>query len=156
MTTKVTTDEMGNTVPIKPVSMYDSTGNAVDVNGVSVVHLFDAEVIAASGVATSAAIDLASFTPSGTFSIQIHITGDGTFKFQVLLSNNANTLGVGDYMLAHDYPLIEENLTKTSGPDSNGKIILPCYPEVAEFMKIRITETGTSDGGTISAWLTIV
>ena len=105
------------------------------------------EEISASGVYTSDSIDLTSIVPSsGYFSVQVEVTGDGTCKIEYLLSND----GI-DYISPSTATEIATGLTKTT--NTSGKDIYSFSPMLSKFMKIAITETGTSDSVTVSLTL---
>jgi hypothetical protein len=113
--------------------------------------LFSAEAITASGSATSEAIDLRLHAPNGIFSIQYAVTGDGTAKFEYKLCSTEN----GDYIEPSTASDIASSIVKTSGPGSDGKDIVSFTPELAPFMKIVVTETGTAQAIAVSLWLNI-
>lgn len=105
--------------------------------------LFNAQSIAASGTASSVAIDLNNFKPAGFFSIQVTLTGSGTGKFEYELSNDGVTYltpsSAVDIVTAH-----------TVGND-----IYSFSPELARYMKIKITETGGADPIVVTVVLAI-
>lgn len=104
----------------------------------------DAVTVAASGTNTSTAVDFGAidrkWQPDGYFSIQVVLTGDGTAKFEYLISNDGTNFiepsSASDIATGH---------TKTSGPGSDGIDIYEFSPEPCRYMKIRVTETGTSN-----------
>lgn len=116
-----------------------------------VIPIFAGQEIAASGSSTSAKIDLAAFPIQGYFSLQFIVTGDGTCKFEYLTSND----GV-DYVDPSGASDIASSQTKTSGSGSDGKDQVSFSPLVTRYMKIKCTETGTSDSVTVSAHLAIL
>ena len=100
--------------------------------------IFDAVAIAKSGSSLSRVIDLTGV--DGYFSIQATITGDGSAKFELLLSND----GV-DFIEPTSATDIATGHTKTSGPGGDGKDIYRVLPPmVARFAKIRTTEAGVN------------
>jgi len=110
--------------------------------------IFDSETITAGADSTTSAIDLNKWRPEGYFSIQVVLTGAGTAKIEYLLSNDGTnylepSTGV-DIVLAH---------TATSGPGADGDDIYVFEPEVARYLKIKITETG---GASIIATVTLL
>jgi hypothetical protein len=108
---------------------------------VNVQTIIDAETIVASGSYETSAIDLGNI--NGTMSLQYAITGDGTLKITYTVSND----GV-NYVLPTGGADIAANLTKSSG--TSGKDIIAFTPPLAKFLKIKATETGTSNSATIT------
>ena len=98
--------------------------------------IFDTVTVAAAADSTSSAIDLNKYRPEGFFSLQVTLTGTGTAKIEYLLSNN----GV-DYMKPSSGEDIVTAHTVASGPGADGKDIYVFEPEVARFLKIKVTET---------------
>jgi len=113
-----------------------------------VVKVFDAVTIAANGNKESDAIDFTYYRPNGYFSLQVAVTGDGTCKFEYLISNDdVNYL---DPSTATD---IASSITKTSG--TGGKDIYSFEPIPGQKMKIKCTETGTANSVTVTAHLLV-
>lgn len=106
-------------------------------------RLLSAESIAASGNATTEVIDLNGIVFNGAFSVQYLITGDGTAKIEYLLSNEAAATNMIEPSTATD---VGSALTKTTGPGSDGKDILPFEPECARWLQLKVTETGGANG----------
>lgn len=105
------------------------------------------EEVAASGTFTSSAIDLTSSVSAlGNLAIQVEVTGDGTAS----LTYTASIDGT-DYVSPTGATAIATGLTKTV--NTTGKDIYEFSPILAKFIKIVITETGTSDTVTINATL---
>ena len=105
------------------------------------------ETVLASGTFTSDAIDLTSSVSAlGNLAIQVEVTGDGTASLTYLASVNGD-----DYVSPTGASAIVTGLTKTT--NSNGKDIYEFSPILAKFIKIVITETGTSDSVIIDATL---
>ena len=94
-----------------------------------VAVVFSASALTQNTSLTSEAIDLNLYKPQGYFSAQVTTAGAGTVKVEYLLSNDGTTYttptGASDVVTAH-----------TAGTD-NYKI----EPMVAQYMKIKITET---------------
>jgi hypothetical protein len=118
---------------------------------ITTFKLFSAEAILASGSATSEAIDLRLHAPNGIFSIQYAVTGDGTVKFEY----NLGSTETGDFVEPSTASDIASSIVKTSGPGSDGKDIVSFTPELAPFMKIVVTETGTAEAVAVTLWLNI-
>ena len=102
-------------------------------NQLSVQVVFNAQVIAKNGSAESGPIDL-TYAGSNK-SLQIHQAGDGTGKYEYLLSND----GV-NFIVPEGGGTIVDGVTKTGGPGTDGKLIKPFTTGVAQAMKIRVTE----------------
>lgn len=119
---------------------------------ITVIKLFDAQSIAASGNSSNPGngIDLQRFAQNGFFSVQYLITGTGTAKIEYNLSNDGAT-----YIEPTSATDIGSSLTATTGPGSDGKDILSFSPELARFMKIKVTETGGAQAVVVTLWLAI-
>jgi hypothetical protein len=114
-----------------------------------VLTVFNAQEIAASGNASSNSIRIGDL--EGYFTLQYAVTGDGTCKFEYLLSNDGT-----NFIEPSDADDIITAQTKTSGPGSDGQDIYSFSPTPAKFMKIKCTETGGADTVTITAYLSMV
>jgi hypothetical protein len=112
------------------------------------IKIFDSEVLAASGTATSTAIDLGGIKADGFFSIQIESTGTGTLKTEYLLSNNDSAALAGTYLT----PGAASDITTTK---ASGNDIVSFAPIIGDKMKIKITEDGGAAAITVSAWICI-
>jgi hypothetical protein len=112
--------------------------------------IFDAQAIVKNTTVSSSAIDLNKTRPGGQFSIQLEITGDGTCTVDWVGSND----GV-DYVKPTTVTDIVAAFTKTSGPGSDGKDIYSFTPKLCRYMKIRITETVTTDDAVATITLAI-
>ena len=117
---------------------------------IKTTKVLDAETVAAGETATSTAIDLNGPELAGYFSLQVALTGDGTAKFEYQVSNNGT-----DYVEPTGATDIATGITKASGPGTNGKDIYSFSPVPANYIRIKVTETGTSNSVTVSAWLTV-
>ena len=117
------------------------------IGAIRVTKVIDAQTVAASGTYTSATIYLSQIFANGHFSLHVELTGDGTGKFEYQLSNNNSNFvtntGADDIVTAH---------TKTSGPGSDGIDIYDISPDLAAYMKIKVTETGGANNITVNAW----
>ena len=100
--------------------------------------IFDAETVTKNTTVTSSAIDLQKKRPGGQFSIQLEITGDGTVTVDWTGSNDGM-----DYVKPTTVTDIVAGFTKTSG--TGGKDIYSFSPKLCQYMKIRVTETVTTD-----------
>jgi len=111
-----------------------------------VIKVVDAQTIAAGGSYTSAAISLA--VDVGVYSLQFAVSGSGTAKFEYNITNDYTT-----YLEPSTAVDIASGITATSGPGSDGKDIVSFSPLPAASIKIVVTETGTTNTTTVSAWL---
>jgi hypothetical protein len=114
---------------------------------VEAIKIFDAEVIAASGSATSVAIPTKA-GKVGLNSLQLTLTGTGTAKVEVLCSidgtNFVDPSEVGDIL---------SSFTATSGVGSDGKEVVSIAIPACVAYKIKITETGASNSVTVTAYV---
>ena len=110
--------------------------------------IFDAQAVVKNTTVTSSAIDLQRKRPGGQFSIQLEITGDGTCTVDWVGSND----GV-DYVKPTTVTDIVAGFTKTSG--TGGKDIYSFSPKMCRYMKIRVTETVTTDDAVATITLAI-
>lgn len=119
---------------------------------IEVIKLFDAQSIAASGNSSqpAQAIDLQRYAANGFFSLQYLITGDGTAKIEYNLSNDGST-----WLEPSSATDIGSSLTKTTGPGADGKDILSFSPELARFLKIKVTETGGANAVVVTIHIAI-
>lgn len=117
---------------------------------IQVVSAFSAVTVAAGGSEESPVIDLNSLGIIGVFSLYVALTGSGTGKFEYMLNCGQATYiipsGADDIVTAH---------TVTDGPGSDGIDIFSFSPMIASAMKIKVTETGTSDSITVTAVLSM-
>jgi hypothetical protein len=112
--------------------------------------VFKAEAIAASGDATSGVVDMNQNQPAGYFSIYIELTGTGTAQVVYELSNDGvnylTPVSASDIVAAH---------TAASGAGANGKDLYSFTPELARYIRIKITETGGANPIVVTAVLAI-
>ncbi len=107
--------------------------------------LFDAEALAHDGIKTSGAIDLREIGQNRKFSVEYTTTGTGTTKIEYLV---CSTLG-GTYIAAGT----DIGATLAAGHD-----ILPFAsgePQLAPFLKIRITEDGGVNAVAVTLYLNV-
>ena len=112
---------------------------------ITAIKLFDAEALIASATKDSVAVDLREIAQNYNFSVEYTTTGTGTTKIEYLL---CSTRG-GTYIDAGT----DIGATLAAGHD-----ILPFAsgePELAPFMKIRITEDGTTNAVAVTLFLNI-
>lgn len=109
--------------------------------------VFDEETITAGNSSTSAAIELDFI--EGFFSVMYVITGDGTLKLEYELSHDNS-----NFVIPSDATEIATSLTKTSGTSGVDVVAFPTNePAVAPYMKIKATETGSSNSATLTLYL---
>jgi len=124
----------------------------MDTGVITTQKLFIGTSIAANTSLTlpdGAGIDLRRAAPNGVFSVYFKITGDGTAKVEYLLSSEE----YGPFIEPSSASDVTTGQTKTSGPGSDGIDLVVFQPEIAPFMKIKITETGTASAITPNLWL---
>ena len=117
-------------------------------NSTSIIKIFDAVTILAGGTALSDSLDIS--LSGGNFSLQLEVTGDGTIKAENELSNNGT-----DFLIPEGETPFLTGITKTSGPAGSGKIIKGFSSDVADSLKILLTETGGADPVTVNGWLAV-
>lgn len=105
--------------------------------------IFSSETIAASGNATADFNLARSDGFEGFFSIHVQIvSGTGTFTIDFLESNDGTNFvdqGAGSDIV--------------TGLTGAGHYMYSFDPMVCKTVRIRITETGTSNGGVFNVWL---
>lgn len=80
----------------------------------------------------------------GNFSIQYDLSGPGNLKIEYLLSLDGST-----WLIPDSASVISANATNSTSPD-----IVDFSPELAETLKIKVTEISTSDNVTsLDLWL---
>jgi hypothetical protein len=110
----------------------------------AVWKIFDSETIAASGTASSEAIPIQGGA-SGNFAIEYTVTGSGTCKFEALDTYDGGTTWVeqtGQSDIA-------------SGITAGSAVVSFSTKAVQRKIKIKCTETGTSDGVVVTARLRV-
>jgi hypothetical protein len=138
------------TLIIAVLFVFSSVAFADYRDKITTFKTHDGVTIALSGSSTSSEINLSSYRPNGYFSIQVALTGDGTAKFEYLLSNDGT-----NYLEPSSASDIGTGLTKTGGPGSDGKEIYSFSPELAKHMKIKVTETGGANSITVTVTLSL-
>lgn len=103
---------------------------------ITTIKVFDAEALLLSGTATSEAIVLGEIAQEYNFSLEYIITGSGTITILYLVCSTID----GTYIDAGT-DLLTAGTGESLIPFTSGE------PELAPFMKIRITETGTDTAG---------
>lgn len=112
-------------------------------------ELWRAKSIAAGQNESTVAIDLRQIGQDGTFSIEYLVTGDGTCKFEYLLSNTAG----GTFIKPSGATDIASSITKSSG--TSGRDFVSFSPILAPFLKIRCTETTNTNAVVVTLTLNI-
>jgi hypothetical protein len=95
-------------------------------------------------------MNLERMNAEGFFSLQITLTGDGIAKGEFLLSNN-NVNWVEPSGATDIFSGFEDD----DGPGADGKDIFSFEPELSAHLRIKISETGTSNLIVVSAWIAI-
>ena len=108
--------------------------------------VFDGVEVSAGSSETSDAVKLQS--KEGYFSIQEEITGDGTVKLEYLVSIDGE-----NFLEPSEASDIATGQTKTSGPGSDGKDIISFEPVLSPWIKIKATETVSSNSVTATVYL---
>ena len=111
---------------------------------ITTYKLFDSETITKDTNESSVAVDLREVAQDGTFSLDYYITGDGTLTLEYTLCATKD----GTFIESSHASDIATGLTKTSG--TSGRDVIPLEPELSPFMKIKVTETGTSSDAVIT------
>lgn len=97
----------------------------------------------------TASIDLTElFGTNGKYGLQVVITGDGTATIEYLISaDNVN------FINPSTASEIATGLTKASGSGTDGKDYFSFTTPLAKYIKIKITETTTTDDVIVNAIL---
>ncbi len=114
---------------------------------IQAISIFSSETIAASGNVTFT-LDLERHNVEGFFSIQLAVTGSGTIKGEYLLSNDG-----ANYIEPSTATDIFSTFGSGSGPGTDGKDIFSFEPELAKYLRIKITEDGGANSATVTAHL---
>ena len=110
---------------------------------ITTIKVFDAEALGTSGTVTSEAQDLREIAQDYKFSLEYIITGSGTVTIEYLVCSTKD----GTYIDAGTDLL-------TAGTGASLISFTAGEPELAPFMKIKITETGTNTAG-VTVYLNI-
>jgi hypothetical protein len=115
-----------------------------------IITIFSAETITAGSSTSVPSAGIKMYLDEGYYTIELEITGDGTCKLEYELSNST----AANCRVPEDSIPIVEGLTKTSGPNSDGKVFLEGWsPGIAAYIKIKATETGLSNSVTLTGYL---
>ena len=109
------------------------------------MKLFDAEALLASGTASSEPVDLRKIAQNRNFSVEYTTTGTGTTLIEYLVCSTIDGT----------YRDVGTNIGATL---ADGHDILPFaanQPQLAPFMKIRITEDGGVNAVAVTLYLNI-
>ena len=116
------------------------------------IQIFNAKTITKNTSVYSMIVDLRSIAAEGFFSLQYEITGSGVVTLEYQLCNQDSAT---DFLEPSSATNIGSSLSATTGPGADGLDILPFSPELARFLKIKATETGTAADAVITAWLAV-
>lgn len=111
--------------------------------------LWTSNSIAAGQNESTVAIDLRKIAQDGTFSIKYTVTGTGTCKFEYVLCDTAS----GTFVEPSGASDIASSITAASG--TSGTDWVSFDPIIAPFMKIKCTETGSSNAVVVTLKLFI-
>lgn len=106
---------------------------------ITTIKLFSAQSIAASGSATSEAVDLREISQEGRFSVYATVTGSGTLKLEYLVSPEKG----GTFIEPAGASDAATGLI-------SGNSAASFTPVLAPFLEIKATETGGAQGVTLS------
>lgn len=121
----------------------------MDLNkSIQIKEVFTTEEIAAAGSALSEKIDVG--LSGGEATLQLELAGDGAATVEWLGSNN----GV-DFATPATLSEICTGFTKTTGPGSDGKYIYAFTISAVKYIKIKVTETSTTDSITVTVILAV-
>mgnify|MGYP000568940465 CR=1 FL=1 len=101
--------------------------------------IFENEIIAASGVATSG--EIAVNPAEGFFNLYVEMSGNGTCKFEASIK-----IGGSDYIIPVEQADIVTAHTASAGAGADGKDFYSFQVALADSVKIVATETGGVDG----------
>jgi len=106
-------------------------------------QLLYSDAISASGNVTSTEAQLEDGL--NEHGLQYEVTGDGTCQIEVFTSiEGSNYVSNG---------VVASSVTKTSGPGSDGKDIIPLRLKPGDLLRAKVAETGGSKSVTVSLWL---
>jgi len=116
---------------------------------VTVYKLFNSQTITKNTNASSVAVDLRQIAQGGFFAVKYTITGTGTVSLEYTSCETDD----GTFVEPSTADDIATGLTKTSG--TSGTDITSFKPILNPFLKIKVTETGTSADAVITLYLFI-
>jgi hypothetical protein len=111
---------------------------------ITVYRLLTAYSVAANTNVSTQPVDLREVAKNGVFAIKYTVTGDGTVKFEYNVCEKDD----GTFIEPSGASDIASSITKTSG--TSGVDVVSFEPEIAPFMKIKVTETGTSNAAVVT------
>lgn len=129
---------------LRPITTYN-----VFQTGDGGAYATGARTITKNTSVTSGAIPLTEIAQNGLFSLEYLITGDGTVTIEYLLCSTEH----GTYVEPSTATNIATGLTKSSG--TSGHDIITFNPEMAPWMKIKVTETVNSSDAVVTLTLNI-
>ena len=104
--------------------------------------LFESVTVTKNTTATSRRVYLSDHM--NVHAMQYKITGDGTLDLAVDTSiDGENWIPNG---------VKADNVTKTSGPDGDGKDTVPLSLKPGDFVRVRATEVITTDDAVLTLW----
>ena len=114
-----------------------------------VYELWKANSITKDTNESTVAVDLREIAQDGVFALKYTITGDGTLTLEYTGCETKD----GTFVEPSGASDIATGLTKTSG--TSGTDIITFEPELMPFMKIKATETVTTDDAVLTLHLFI-
>ena len=113
--------------------------------------IFDAQVIAPSGNAVNTlpetiGLDLQNLGIFGFCSFQVELTGDGTATFDYEYSSD------GVKWFSDE---IDAGFTDVSGDDADGHDFFATWIWLSRYVRMRVTETSTTDSITVTVYMTV-
>ena len=121
-------------------------GAEANENQIKVYKVLTTHTLAANTSWTSAPIDLSGI--EGYFSLEVVATGAGTAKIEYLLSNYTNQDGAGVFVT----PSTASDIVTAH---TSGNELYSFVPEAANLLKIKCTETTTTDAIVLTLRLVI-
>ena len=118
---------------------------------IEVKQIFDAASVGVSGALSSSAFDLGSFGQQGQFSLEFNLGATGATVDAIYEVSNSGTSD--SFITPSDATTIVVNFDRYSGPNGDGKDIVPFTPVLARFIRIRVNEIGGEAGASVTAWL---
>lgn len=131
--------------------------NAKFTNKVHVIKIFSAEQTDTAETLISDTIDLNDFQAKGFFALDVKVSGDGTANIYYQVRGPMET--GWEFIKPTSASNIATGLTKTSGPNGDGRDYFSFQPEPSRYLRICVEETSKASSSfepvIISAYLII-
>jgi len=125
-----------------------------NLNRVNAVRLMDSVTIAASGTATSLIADINALESKGNLAVQLILTGTGTATVEwEQTSDGDSELNATNFTQPSGGYTLTTGFTVTSGTGGDGKNIIPLSTLPCNFLRLKVTETGTSNAVVVTTIL---